>query len=204
VFSKDDLDHALNALDLIFQDEEMPAGKAKFRQSEIVERLRERNITPALALALIDDLLRRKVFSAGSSIVKLRIFTRFDGRMTDEVTPDRYLHTTRKQWYTFLEKVKTSAGSTARIIAMGRRQYRVGEHSPITVSQREDTILQAFLKPAPLATMDYRTLCDRSGYEDAHRILKGLKTKYKGVFAPAIILPGGKGKGGYAVNIAPA
>jgi hypothetical protein len=60
-----------------------------------------------------------------------------------------------------------------------------------------------YLKPTPLAVMDHRKLMERSGYQDAHRILKNLTTKYNGIFAPAITLPGRKSSGGYAVNIAP-
>jgi hypothetical protein len=81
---------------------------------------------------------------------------------------------------------------------MGERQYRVGDGRPIAVTDREDCVLQAFLKyPA----MNERKLVATSGIEQAVKVLRLLRTKYDQAFEPFISLPGGKGMGGYLVAI---
>jgi hypothetical protein len=86
----------------------------------------------------------------------------------------------------------------ACIASPGDRQYQIGPQALTVVSEREDTVLQAFLDQT---AMDHPTLIERTEYEDAARILRGLAEKYGGAFAPAIFLPGGKGRGGYRVTI---
>jgi hypothetical protein len=92
------------------------------------------------------------------------------------------------------------------IVSLGSLAYRIGDHPPVTVSDREDTLLQAFLDSP---TMNKPQLAERTGLgaEVAVGLLRGLrgtgkrKAKYEGIFAPAIRMPGGKGQGGYHVNI---
>lgn len=86
----------------------------------------------------------------------------------------------------------------ATIIAVGNRQYRIGSSSPVVVSENEDNVLQAFIEQASL---DLPELAERSGVDRPARVLSDLASKYGGAFAPAIRRPGGKGKGGYFVNI---
>jgi hypothetical protein len=95
----------------------------------------------------------------------------------------------------------TPAPQATVILALGNRQYRIGTTPPLTVSEREDTVLQAFLRPTPLAAMDSPMLAQRCGYADGRAILARLREKYNGVLANAIELPGGKSKGGYRVRI---
>jgi hypothetical protein len=101
-FTPADLDRALQALDLIFQEQQWPQGEARFRQLRLVGLLREQGISRALALAVIEDLLARGVFRAGESFLDLKITVRFDGHQTDQVTPDRYLHPLPERWYGYL------------------------------------------------------------------------------------------------------
>jgi hypothetical protein len=110
VFPPADLERALGALDLIFQDEQWPEGEARFRQLTLVEFLREKGISRALALALIEDLLAREVFRAGESFVDMKITVRLDGHQTDRLTPDRYLHVFPERWYAYVaERRKETA-----------------------------------------------------------------------------------------------
>jgi hypothetical protein len=78
----------------------------------------------------------------------------------------------------------------------GKGNYRVGRGECVCVSEDEDTILQAF---SECHTMDTAKLKERSGIvtSDASRIVRGLRKKYGGRFAPAIRTPGKKGRGGY-------
>jgi hypothetical protein len=67
------------------------------------------------------------------------------------------------------------------------------------VTEREDTVLATFLEHG---AMNRPSLGSRSGYgEKALTVLRGLRTKYDGAFAPHIRFPGGKGKGGYHVSV---
>lgn len=98
-------------------------------------------------------------------------------------------------------EAKQGEGETpggAVIVSLGNRQYRVGSHPPVVVSENEDTVLQAFLEQANMDTAD---LIERSGVGRAARVLSDLASKYGGAFAPAIRRPGAKGKGGYFVSI---
>lgn len=76
--------------------------------------------------------------------------------------------------------------------------YSVGNGDPFTVTENEDSVLQAFLDtPA----MDTSELVRKSGVDRAAATLRSLKNKYDKRFSPFINLPGGKGKGGYSVRI---
>jgi hypothetical protein len=110
VFSPADLGRALHALDQEFQDHEWLEGEARFAQNTLVERLRERGITRALGLALIDDLLGRSVFRAGLAFLDLDFVAPLDGRQTDRVIPNRFLHTTRERWYGYLAEPRPDSG----------------------------------------------------------------------------------------------
>jgi hypothetical protein len=113
IFSFGDLRRALDTLDLVLQDEEWPEGDARFRQNTVVELLREKGITRALSIALLDDLIARDVFREGKTFHDLQIFVPLGGGpQTDRATPNRYLHTTRDRWYSYLAAVKHS-GSTS-------------------------------------------------------------------------------------------
>jgi hypothetical protein len=98
------------------------------------------------------------------------------------------------------EKAAQPSGNDAATIRyLGEKAYSIGSSSPITVTDPEDAVLQAFL---PLASMDGPTLGEKSGYGDrAPKILRELSKKRSGLFAAAIRLPGGKSGGGYHVAI---
>jgi hypothetical protein len=84
------------------------------------------------------------------------------------------------------------------IIALGERQYRIGDFPPLSVEENEDSVLQTFLERP---SMDGPTLIDKAGFDSAPRVLRTLRKKYQGRFAHAITLPGKKGEGGYHVAI---
>lgn len=87
------------------------------------------------------------------------------------------------------------------IIRCGDQSYRINNAAALRVSDNEDTVLQAFLGNE---TLDEPALRKASGLTNpgvAAKILRELATKYDQQFAPAIRLPGGKGKGGYNVRI---
>jgi hypothetical protein len=90
-----------------------------------------------------------------------------------------------------------------RIVWYGSRQYGIGDQEPITLTDTEHMVLQAFVGPPPLQTMDKPTLCKRS-VEHAPRVLATLREKYGRRFAGAITTPQGKkAAGGYSVRIRP-
>jgi hypothetical protein len=94
----------------------------------------------------------------------------------------------------------TVAPDDHTILSLGGRCYRIGASRPVTVTRRENDILLAFLRqPA----MDKGQLAEVTGYaaEDAVKVLRELRRKYDGLFAPAIVMPGGRGQGGYHVAI---
>src|SRR5262249_13319129 len=88
-----------NALQKGFEEQGWAEEEGRFQQKGLIEHLRQHGIGRDLALGPISALLVRKVFRAGESFVDLKICVRFDGRQSDEVTPNRYLHTTRESWF---------------------------------------------------------------------------------------------------------
>lgn len=99
-----------------------------------------------------------------------------------------------------LPEPPTRAEASACIVALDltRRMYRPGTAEPVIVTDGEDEVLQTFLL-APC--MDHEQLVNASGRDNAAKILKNLTTKYGDSFAPYIVLPTKKGKGGYRVHI---
>ena len=86
------------------------------------------------------------------------------------------------------------------IIFRGGGAYAIGTQV-VRVTESEDCVLQAFLeKPA----MAKDQLIARAGFDKAVDVLRALLTKYDGVFAEAITMPGGRGRGGYRVQVAKA
>jgi len=85
-----------------------------------------------------------------------------------------------------------------KIQFLGNRQYLIGKHPPITLTDNEDNVLQAFLKQS---SMDESQLIEQAGFDRAPRVLRELRDKYDKRFAPAIKTPGRKGSGGYQVKI---
>ena len=90
-------------------------------------------------------------------------------------------------------------GPARTIIFQRDGVYLVGQDT-IRVTESEDNVLQAFLEQ-PAMTKD--ELIARSGVDKAVDILRALRTKkkYGGVFAAAITIPGGRGQGGYRVQV---
>lgn len=100
---------------------------------------------------------------------------------------------------------RIKAPSDAKVIfSMGGQQYRIGASRPVSVTPRENAVLQAYLKPDHREIMDLRMLKTRSLVQDAARVLRALRAAYEGIFAPAIEMAGSKGRGGYRVSIRPA
>jgi hypothetical protein len=84
------------------------------------------------------------------------------------------------------------------LVSLGAGQYTIGKHRPIAVTPTEDAVLQAFLDTP---TMTDPTLKAKTKQADPGKVLRRLRTKYDGIFAPAITTPGGKSQGGYHVQI---
>jgi hypothetical protein len=107
VFTQADLDRALDALDLCFQDQTWPEGEARFRRGLLIEDVRERNITRALAEALVDKLVSEGIFRMDGTA---HIRTSIPLAGTDQTTEiDPYIFTTRERWYTCLSQRKPPA-----------------------------------------------------------------------------------------------
>jgi hypothetical protein len=102
----------------------------------------------------------------------------------------------------------TDTGADAPCILWhGGRQYSIGDYGPVVLTETEHMVLEAFLgdgrKLRPVTALDKDELCNRS-VDHAPKVLKALCLKYDGRFGQAITLPGGKGRGGYAVRVRPA
>src|SRR5215471_3951035 len=95
--SRKDWQRACITLEHILQDEAWTTDELRLRQNRLIDQLREQGIGQTLALALVEDLLARNIFRTGHAFVDLRTFVRFDGLETGEVTPNRFLHTTRER-----------------------------------------------------------------------------------------------------------
>jgi hypothetical protein len=80
----------------------------------------------------------------------------------------------------------------------GEKAYSIGGSAPLSVTDAEHAILQEFITTS---TMDSESLQHRVGNPRAPRTLRDLVARYGRIFAPAIHLPGKKGKGGYHVSI---
>jgi hypothetical protein len=84
------------------------------------------------------------------------------------------------------------------IVFLGNGMYRIADNPPLQLTANESNVLEAFLKHA---AMDLSRMQEESGVPRCRDVLRKLRTKYKGVFAPAITMPGAKGQGGYRVRI---
>jgi hypothetical protein len=85
------------------------------------------------------------------------------------------------------------------IVSLGDRQYRIGARAPRAVTASEDAVLNAFINHP--AMDDPKLKIQAKGVTEPGKTLRDLRKKYDGEFAPAIKLPGKKGKGGYHVRI---
>ena len=100
IFTAAELDQAITAMDQIMQEFALGKDERRFRQSQMMELLYRRGISPMLAHAAIEDVIARKVFRVGNNTpANLKTTTWFDGQTETEVTPDRYLHTSHDRWF---------------------------------------------------------------------------------------------------------
>lgn len=90
------------------------------------------------------------------------------------------------------------APDAGTIISHGMKLYSIGNTDRRLLTAREDAVLQSFLVSPALS---HERLLGRSRCDDAPRVLRQLKSKYDGLFSPAITLPGKKSAGGYRVRI---
>jgi hypothetical protein len=89
------------------------------------------------------------------------------------------------------------------IISHGDRFYSIGASRRIAVTENEDLALQALLRSSPRTLDSFQRETNKDG-RDVAKSLRGLKNgKYDGLFAPAIQLPGRRGRGGYQANVRP-
>jgi len=146
VFSAGDLERAFSALDQLFQDQDMPEREIRFRQSKLVEGLRERGISRALATALIQELLTLGVFSEGKSFLNLDIFVRFDGIQEDHATPDRYLLTTAQRWWRYAAQ-RRAAGAKSVLASNGKQSSRRQASRARNLERRDRWIYYQCFKP---------------------------------------------------------
>jgi hypothetical protein len=159
------LQRALDALDFVFQDEELPPGDLRLRQSRLLERLHERGINRTLGLALIEDLLTRGVFHAGKSFYNLKIFVRFDGQQTDRATADRYLHTTRERWWSYLGQ-KNAHGNEPLVVRTRRQRTPIRKIRDRKLEARDRWLYQKCYKGIAHKTIksDLGVRCQKKGW----------------------------------------
>jgi hypothetical protein len=81
---------------------------------------------------------------------------------------------------------------------LGNRRCQVDSNTPIVLTETEDTVLSALIELGGAAEID--ELRNHTGISDANKILRGIRLKHPEL-ATAIILPGGRGKGGYRTTI---
>lgn len=91
----------------------------------------------------------------------------------------------------------TAANDHTIILDLGNRLYRIGQIEK-QVTRAEDNVLQTFLDAPAQDTAD---LIAATKSDRAPRVLRELRSKYDGIFAPAITLPRSKGAGGYVVRV---
>lgn len=92
--------------------------------------------------------------------------------------------------------------SPPEIRYLGGRAYRVGNHPAVVVTEREDWFLQELMgAPGGVLTMDGFAANAAVNVSDVPAIAAKLRKKYGKVFAAAIVLPGGRGRGGYRANV---
>jgi hypothetical protein len=106
-----------------------------------------------------------------------------------------------REWLPHLDEnspVTQEEAESNVILYFGEALYKIGSTSPKTLEFTEDTVLQAFLERPNMQT---EMLKNTSGITKAPEVLRNLAKKYDGIFAPAIDLPGKKGRGGYTVRI---
>ena len=84
----------------------------------------------------------------------------------------------------------------------GNKSYSVDTGDPITVTNEEDSILQAFLDKQ--ASMDTKELSGVSGVTNVSRTLKCLINNYGGMFQAAVRMPSRKNGGGYYIRVTAA
>jgi len=141
VIDENDLNRALETLNLVFQDQDWGEGETKFRQNTIVELMRTRGVPRMLTLAIIEDLMARGVLREGESFVDLRIFVALSGRQTDEAMPNRYLHTTYAKWLSFIASRKKDerVASSPRAVPTKKGQvpFRSWTQSELDMAIRE-------------------------------------------------------------------
>jgi hypothetical protein len=108
-----------------------------------------------------------------------------------------------------LRAITPSYGRGAALITyLGERRYQVGGEFRV-VDEVDDFILRAFIGKGALSKkqLGARSGCDPEAAVRALRSLAGTKTrpaKYAGIFSRAITMPGGRGRGGYRVNVVAA
>jgi hypothetical protein len=180
----------------------MPASEYDYLCSIVLSRLPqdEDDVDQALARPTVWDLDYR------DHLVEQAVI-----RATG-ITPERWLGLNQLERLPYLRETiralesppapPAAARPADTILSLGDRQYQVEGHSLIVcVTDTEENVLQALAKyPA----MDEPALRKRTNMENAAKILRDLRKKYGGLFADAIKVPGGKGRGGYSAVVKPA
>ena len=89
------------------------------------------------------------------------------------------------------------------IISHGAGRYSIdGQGQSLRLTDSEDDVLSAFLKSG--GPLNLSELIEQSKVKTARDVLRNLRGKYQGKFAPAIVMPKRKAAGGYRVSIRPA
>ncbi|MBS0265426.1 MAG: hypothetical protein JSS02_26055 [Planctomycetes bacterium] len=110
----------------------------------------------------------------------------------------RFLDVVAGRLFAITEWPRPETPDVPRIIHHSDNIFSIANHPQTALSDNEANVLITFVdRPTQTLTQ----LTRYSGVDDAARILTALKKRYDGIFAPAIHLPGGKGKGGYRVAI---
>jgi hypothetical protein len=98
---------------------------------------------------------------------------------------------------------RTSAGNAGApadcILSLGNSCYDIGGQQR-TVTDREDRVLSAFVRQGAMTNKQLGKASNMEK-EEAARVLRALRTRYDGIFAPAITPAGARDRGGHRVNI---
>jgi hypothetical protein len=135
-------------------------------------------------------------------------YTAFRGPYLVDLGRPTVLLARRGTWDARMAALKTAAETIANatgknavvaeeIVYRGESAYSVGDRSE-SLTTPEHCTLQPFLTCPAMAE---KTLIDRSGYASAARILRAIRNRYDGIFAPYIVCPSTRSSGGYKVLI---